>query len=164
MCSEIPMATDIAKQARREADRLEQELMKDPLFRKWKLQVSVAEEYEADSGAVEAARPQPERKAIAVAVQKAVPPPSASEKVQEAGIAYLRQRGTRAKAREIYEAIRDQVTIKGNDPVATVAAHMSNAKDRVNNVRGEGYGLMEWPITFNMLDLAQKLERAITKQ
>jgi hypothetical protein len=85
--------------------------------------------------------------------------------VQQAGIAFLKQHGKRAKAKEIYEALRSQgFTIKGGDPIATVAAHMSNAKARVNNVRGEGYGLIEWPMTFNMLELAQTLEKALTKQ
>ena len=162
---EIPMATDIAKQARREADRLEQELTKNPLFRKWKLQVSVAEEYEADSVAAEAAPPASEPKAVAVSVQKAVQPPSVSEKVQQAGIAFLRQHGKRAKAKEIYEAIRGQgLPIKGGDPIATVAAHMSNAKKYVNNVRGEGYGLIEWPITMNGAEFMQRLNASLTKQ
>jgi dienelactone hydrolase len=133
------MATDIAKQARREAERLERELEKIPAFRKWKLQVALAGEYEAEVSAA----PAPEPKAIAVEVTKAVK--SASEQVQRAGIAFLREHGKRAKAKEIYEAIRDQgLPIKGSDPIATVAAHMSNAKPAVNNKRGEGYGLREW--------------------
>lgn len=41
---------------------------------------------------------------------------------------------------------------------------MSNAKNRVNNVRGEGYGLIEWPITMTMLELVQKVAEGMVKQ
>jgi hypothetical protein len=147
------MANDIAKQARREADRLELELDTNPIFRKWKRAIALAEEYEAQAASIPVPISVP--KAIASEIVKASGP-TASERVQQAGIAFLRRHGRRAKAKEIYDAIKEQgLPIKGGDPIATVAAHMSNAKTLVNNVRGEGYGLKEWDADVPVLQLIQ---------
>ena len=131
------MAADLAKLARREAENLEQALEKNPTFRKWKAAMALVREYEAGPASA------PEPSAIAPQVRRATT--SVSTRVQQAAIEFLRVHGRRAKAREIYDAIKDQgLPIKGEDPVATVAAHMSNAKKQVDNIRGEGYGLIEW--------------------
>lgn len=57
---------------------------------------------------------------------------------------YLRQRMKRAQSAEILGFLRLQdVDLPSTNPVATVAAYLSSS-DIFDNVRGEGYGLVEW--------------------
>jgi hypothetical protein len=58
---------------------------------------------------------------------------------------YLRQKGSRAQTPEIVvEVQKAGVLTDSANPAATVASYLSSAKDRFDNVRGEGYGLIEW--------------------
>ena|GEM_PF-2133616 len=55
---------------------------------------------------------------------------------------YLKEKGRRATSAEIHEFLRRQgVDVK---ETASVAAYLSTAKDIFDNVRGQGYGLVEW--------------------
>jgi hypothetical protein len=57
---------------------------------------------------------------------------------------FLKQRGSRAFSGEILEAlIAKGIEVAGNKPSAVVASYLSHSS-RFNNVRGQGYGLVEW--------------------
>jgi hypothetical protein len=147
----------LLRAARREAQELYDELVKIPAFEKWRAAMRVVEIYEAEAKS-EPKKPKPgaDRSVVNVSVHGVSATGTAaaiahttnvpnSVQIQNAGIEFLRQIGRRAKSKEIADAVREKgIEIRGSDYVATVAAHMSNAKAIVDNVRGEGYGLREW--------------------
>ncbi len=76
------------------------------------------------------------------------PANSMTAQIIEAATAYLLQKGTRAQTTEITEAVvRDGASLPDNptkqrDYVSSILSH----SPLFNNVRGEGYGLAEWPV------------------
>jgi len=72
---------------------------------------------------------------------------SLTSRVLEASTSYLRQKGSRAQTSELTDAcvaagvpLPDTAT-KQRDYVSSILSH----SPRINNVRGQGYGLAEWP-------------------
>ena len=66
--------------------------------------------------------------------------------VQEAAADFLKTIGRRAQTPEIAAEITRR-GIRAGKPeniTATVSSYLSSAKGRFDNVRGEGYGLVEW--------------------
>jgi len=61
---------------------------------------------------------------------------------------YLRTAGRREMAPGITAELHRRGIVPSTDvqTVRSVASYLSTAKDRFNNVRGQGYGLAEWPI------------------
>jgi len=153
------MSDAYLKATQREMERLEELLSHDPNFVKWKALQGVVEAFTprtVDIGFGKFVPVSPGTAVIGVgstgttiAAALSPKPESNARQIQNAGVAYLRQKGSRAMSRELTEAIeRAGVEIRGGDKVAVVAAHMSALKDLVDNVRGEGYGLKEWATSF----------------
>jgi hypothetical protein len=66
--------------------------------------------------------------------------------VLDAAEGFLKATMQRAKAREIVDFLVNDGVVDANDDkmVRTVASYLSSAKDRFDNVRSEGYGLVGW--------------------
>lgn len=59
--------------------------------------------------------------------------------------AYLLKKQARAQSGELLNGLREMgIEVGGKKPTATLAAYLSNAKDVFDNVRDEGFGLVEW--------------------
>ena len=59
--------------------------------------------------------------------------------------AYLSAKGARAQSKEMLNELQRQgISFEGKDPVAAVASYLSTARDRFDNVLGQGYGLVSW--------------------
>ncbi len=69
-------------------------------------------------------------------------PGSASAQVVEFAVRYLREKGTRAPAPEIIEAMRVQG--QGADMKMDAVSSSLSHSALFDNVRGQGYGLVEW--------------------
>lgn len=68
---------------------------------------------------------------------------STSKQIRDGAIGYLRQKGSRAKGREIYEALKSQgMVINSKDPSALVSSRIG--RSRFFDHTYEGYGLVEW--------------------
>jgi hypothetical protein len=70
-------------------------------------------------------------------------PDSLTTAINQAAAAYLRKKGLRAKAPEIREALISAEIDFGNAHKGTMAACLSHSP-LFDNVRGQGYGLVEW--------------------
>jgi hypothetical protein len=58
---------------------------------------------------------------------------------------YLRSIGRRAQTPAIaVEVQKAGILVEAANVIATVSSYLSSAKDKFDNVRGEGYGLVEW--------------------
>lgn len=66
--------------------------------------------------------------------------------VTDAAEAYLRSIGRRAQTPAIAEALTRQGITAGSgaNMAATVSSYLSSARKRFDNVKGQGYGLIEW--------------------
>jgi hypothetical protein len=126
------MTTDPGlRTAKKEVERLEALLGQDPNFRLWKKWKELVDEYERD----ERAR-NPASKRVPISTQ-----------VIEAAVEILRERKRRDISSDMADAVRDKgITVGGNDVVAAVSAYLSTnaARKKIDNVRGRGYGLVEW--------------------
>ena len=149
------MSDQYVRATQREMERLEELLSRDPNFVKWKALLGVMQAFTprvtdirfgkfVPVGAIIATGTDAKGERV-VAAAASPKPESNARQIQNAGVAYLRQKGRRAMSKELTEAIeRAGVEIRGGDKVAVVAAHMSALKSVVDNVRGEGYGLTDW--------------------
>jgi hypothetical protein len=71
-------------------------------------------------------------------------PGTQAETILMASAAYIRQKNARAPSGEILEALMKQgITVGGKSPSATVSSYLSHSA-LFDNVRGQGYGLVEW--------------------
>ena len=123
-------------------DRLLAELRQNPLFRAY---LSAQDTVTAlSTGSV--ARPDQEQ-APGAKINKGQSPakPGTQTKAVTTGAAaYLGEKGSRAPSTEIAKALLVRgVAIGGKDPSATVAAYLTHSP-LFDNIRGEGYGLVEW--------------------
>ena len=66
--------------------------------------------------------------------------------VIEASADFLRRRGARADSAEIQkELVRCGILEDGPRDRSRITSYLGRAKAMFDNVRGEGYGLREWP-------------------
>jgi hypothetical protein len=71
-------------------------------------------------------------------------PGTQAESILTAAATYLRDKNSRAPSTEISKALTSRgVGIGGRDPSATVAAYLTHSP-LFDNIRGQGYGLIEW--------------------
>lgn len=143
------MADPILRAAQREVAKLEQELNEIPAFRRWKLAKAIVEEYDhvttppVESPGSSSSGPQqrlPQAEPHVAPKQEAKAPT-----IIRAAVKYLRERNCRATSTEMADALVARgVEISGKSKAATLSAYLSAAKDEIDNVRGEGYGLKEW--------------------
>jgi hypothetical protein len=71
-------------------------------------------------------------------------PGTQTEAILTSAAAYLRDKGSRAPSTEIAKSLLAKgVAIGGKDPSATVSAYLTHSS-LFDNIRGQGYGLIEW--------------------
>jgi hypothetical protein len=70
-------------------------------------------------------------------------PESLTTAINQAAAAYLRQKGSRAEAPEIRQALIDSGFNFANAHKGTLASCLSHSR-LFDNIRGQGYGLLEW--------------------
>jgi hypothetical protein len=76
-------------------------------------------------------------------------PGSATSKIVQGAVEYLRSKGARAASGEIHRALSARgIEVRGKDPLKSTSSYLSHSP-LFNNVPGEGYGLAEWSITGN---------------
>jgi hypothetical protein len=135
------MSTDLLQAVREEEQRLVDELRQNPTFRKLEAVRLMIGAYEA--GAVTGfghATIQAPRAMGRISAREGT---KAFNQISEAQ-AFLRKKGRRAQTREIMEALEEQgIVIASEKPLAALASTLSHSA-LFNNVRGEGYGLVEW--------------------
>jgi hypothetical protein len=129
-------------------DRLLAELRQTPLFRAY----LSAQETVAALSAESIAQPNQQRptqqqaRRGEVGRQSSSRPGTQAEVLLTSAAAYLRDKNSRAPSTEISKALAAQgVTIGGKDPSATVAAYLTHSP-LFDNIRGQGYGLVEWSL------------------
>ena len=135
------MSTILLQAARDEEQRLIDELRADPTYQKLELVRSLIATYEAAPVLISAhAMTQAPRASGRVSSREGS---KASSHVAEAQ-AFLREKGTRAQTREIMQALEARgVVFDSEKPIAALASTLSHSA-LFDNVRGEGYGLVEW--------------------
>lgn len=139
------MSETLLQAARDEEHRLVDELRPNPTFRKLEIVRNLIAAYETGERAG----------GITAFANVTIPGPRASGRastregtkafshISEAQ-AFLRNKGARAQTREIMEALQARgVVFEGEKPMAALASTLSHSA-LFDNVRGEGYGLVEW--------------------
>lgn len=135
------MSSDLLQMAREEEGRLIGELRNNPTFRKLEAVRAMIGAYEAAAvtGFAHASLQAP-RAAGRISAREGT---KAFSQITEAQ-AFLREKGRRAQTREILDALEARGIVIGSDkPLATLASTLSHSA-LFDNVRGEGYGLVEW--------------------
>ena len=154
------MSVILLQAARDEERRLINELRTDPVYQKLELVRLLIAAYEAAPGSIPAsisahATTQAPRAAGRVSSREGS---KASSHIAEAQ-AFLREKGTRAQTREIMEALKARgVVFDSEKPVAALASTLSHSA-LFDNVRGEGYGLVEWDGGDGRVGLVEMLNR-----
>jgi hypothetical protein len=71
-------------------------------------------------------------------------PGTQAETVLMASAAYIRQKKARAPSGEILKALTEKgIAVGGQNPSATLSSYLSHSA-LFDNIRGQGYGLVEW--------------------
>jgi hypothetical protein len=69
---------------------------------------------------------------------------SQQEAILTGAVKYLRMKNERAQSGDILKALTDQgVVVGGQKPSATLSSYLSHSS-LFDNIRGQGYGLVEW--------------------
>jgi hypothetical protein len=123
-------------------DRLLAELRNNPLFRAY---LSAQETVAALSAGASLGTPREQTTRGESARQKSPSKPGTqTETIVTAAAVYLREKNARAPSGEISRALQAHgISVGGKDPSATVAAYLTHSP-LFDNIRGEGYGLVEW--------------------
>jgi hypothetical protein len=76
--------------------------------------------------------------------RRAFKPGTQSGAIVAGAVAYLRRKSARAPSGEIAKMLVAQgIVVSGKDPGSTVSSYLSHSA-LFDNVKGEGYGLVEW--------------------
>jgi hypothetical protein len=125
---------DLLRAARAEEQRLLRELEATPTFRRLQAVRAFLAGYDAAATPTVA---EPTRK-------YSRRPNTLSNRVCDVAVDHLREQRHRTKAPEILQVLRAHgIEMPGTSPVQYVAAILSKS-ELFDNVRGEGYGLVEW--------------------
>jgi hypothetical protein len=144
------MADPILKAAQRELVKLQAELEVLPAFRRWMLAKAVVDEYEQKSlptptGGSTPIKGTPTPATPSVIPQVAAKPGSKAPQIIAEAVKYLREKGHRVNSTRMANDLMDRgIDLPGKSKPGTLSAYLSAAKDEIDNVRGEGYGLREW--------------------
>ncbi|MGO6685368.1 hypothetical protein [Rhizobium leguminosarum] len=140
------MANELLDMAKREAAALRSALSKNPEFQKLQQVQKLIDTYEtfeveSDKGLPET----PYKEATAKSGQQTGPRPgSKTSLVDEVVTNDLRERGRRASSGDLLPVVQAAgISLGGSIPSKTLASFLTNSK-RFNNVKGLGYGLVEW--------------------
>lgn len=141
------MASDMLRSYKREMQKLQSELEQNPAFMRWKLLKQLIGTYpDTEQSGQVSATPTDSSPAPA---NSAPPPVSApagrATAIVAAAVDYLRTRGKRATSTEMADDFKAKgIDIPGVQKASTLSAYLSGAKDIFDNVRDQGYGLVEW--------------------
>jgi|SRR5271155_3630436 len=151
LCCEKSIMTDLMKALRERREQLRNDLLEDAVFQEYDLVCRLLERHEAS-----VAQPSsPRRKAP----PRQPPPPQepinrpapftriekGMSAVIEASADYLREKGARAASAEIQEElVRRGILAASPGDRSKITSYLGRAKKVFDNVRGEGYGLIEW--------------------
>lgn len=134
---------DLLVAARAERIRLLQELRKIPVFRQYEAVRAVVEAYgEVNGDAADTAR----RFTPSVDGAPARPEREGSKAtlIARAAENFLQEKKARAQSPEIMRAVLAQgITLSGDNPLPALSSVLSH-NSLFDNVRGQGYGLVEW--------------------
>jgi hypothetical protein len=141
------MANDMLMAAKREADALRSALAKNPDY--LKLQqvqrlIAVYEAYDLEP-VPDLMAPSGDQPAAAnISVPASPRPGSKVAQIDDVVSKYLAAKGSRASSGDILPVVVNAgVELGGVVPSKTLSSFLSNSK-RFNNVKGLGYGLLEW--------------------
>ncbi|MBX3578581.1 MAG: hypothetical protein KF723_15355 [Rhizobiaceae bacterium] len=139
------MAHDFLPSARRERDDLLKELERLPAFRKYQRVTALIAEYAADEEAdAKAINPPPAR--IVKAVPQKVPSRENSKlaQVEKVVLDHMWHTGKRFSSGQLLPVLAAaKIEMGGKVPSKTLASMLSNSQ-RLNNLKGFGYGPFEW--------------------
>ncbi|MGE5539425.1 MAG: hypothetical protein ACM30I_12475 [Gemmatimonas sp.] len=143
------MADPFLRALEKELSKLEAKLATNDDFTRWQRVKSTLEAYQSKAAAPQKASGDAPKASTPAAVTAVVPPTEPPAKnadiiIGEA-VKYLREKKQRVNSTVMAQDLQARgVNLRGNNPAATLSAYLSAAKDQIDNVRGEGYGLKEW--------------------
>jgi hypothetical protein len=145
------MESELLKTARREAESLRAELAKNPAFQKLQQVQRLIDVYEAYEGK----QPPLESAKVAAQSPKMVPPTRPGTKlaqVEKIVLDYSWKTGQRHSSGQLMPILTDAgIEMAGKVPSKTLASMLSNSQ-KLNNLRGYGYGPAEWGDKLSMKD------------
>ena len=151
LCCEKSIMTDLMKALRERREQLRNDLLENAVFQEYDLVCRLLERHEAS-----VAQPSsPRRKApsrTSPLPQKPINRPAPFTRIErgmsaviEASADYLREKGARAASAEIQEElVRRGILEASPGDRSKITSYLGRAKKVFDNVRGEGYGLIEW--------------------
>jgi hypothetical protein len=126
---------------RSEHSRLRQELLGTALYQRLLAVEALIGMYEAAEGTAA----DDEREAAQQNAARTPRSGTVAAAVIEVSERYLRSIGRRAQTPEIAAEVQKAgILVGAANLIAAVSSYLSSAKDKFDNVRGEGYGLVEW--------------------
>lgn len=144
---------DILRAARQERDDLYEELEAIPEFRRYVAMLEVIrvyEDVEAKSAGKEPQAEPPTRQVVKFPPRRTPPPApparpgSKLAQVEEIVLRHLWDKGERATSGQLLNLLTDAgIQMSGKVPSKTLASMLSNSQ-KLNNVKGYGYGPAEW--------------------
>lgn len=134
------MSADILDAAKRELEALRSKLAKNPDFIKLQQVQRLIDTYESFSATEKTSVSAAPTQAVA---QTAYRPGSKAQRVDEVIEAHFQKTGERSPSGKLMSVIDEAGIQLGGTPSRTLASFLTNSK-RFNNVKGYGYGLIEW--------------------
>jgi hypothetical protein len=142
---------DLVKALRERQVQLRNELVENATFQEYDLVCRLLERHGAaisepgSDGRNDPQRKQPSRQEPSNRPGPFTRTEKGMNAVIEASAEYLRQKGARAASAEIHEElVRRGILDAGDGDRSKVTSYLGRAKKLFDNVRGEGYGLVEW--------------------
>lgn len=135
------MNEQLVRALRARRDELHRELAADPTFQEYEQITELLDRYERAPPSVPPVPPAhpPER------APPFAPTARGMAAVVDAAATFLRQKGSRAESGEIQDAlVKSGLMERGARDRSRVTSYLGRRKDLFDNVRGEGYGLVEW--------------------
>ena len=165
------MASDILNMARREAEALRSTLARNPEYQKLQQIQKLIDVYESleitseDKPRTETTTVSPPTASGVAAVYRLG---SKVAQVDEVVSKFFLERGSRASSGDVLPIVTAAgIEMTGKIPAKTLSSFLTNSK-RFNNVKGFGYGLVEWGETLgpkaspsNMVDFANPRSDAL---
>jgi hypothetical protein len=143
--------TDLIKALRERREQLRNDLLEDAVFQEYELVVRLLERHEASVTEPSSPRRKaPQRKPPPRQQPPNQPAPftrldKGMSAVIEASADYLREKGARAPSAEIQEELVRRGILKSSaGDRSKITSYLGRAKKVFDNIRGEGYGLIEW--------------------
>ena len=135
---------DLVESLREAQKHLRELLCDNPEFQDYENLTAMIARYAAVAeGAIAAGQTEPQEPAASKSPAAPARSPTGMRAVQDSAVEYLRQKGSRASSGELFpEMVRRGLLRLGQEKVLT--SYLSRDHGRLDNRRGEGYGLKEW--------------------